>query len=248
MSGHTPSVPAENDPRGSLPAIGQALDGNRNFNDHAVILSMRGAVVLDSSRRPWRVHHWCEMCGRYSLTADIGELARRFEFDSDWEAFDRRYDIAPTQEVLTVVGGETRRGGHALGTHSRVGQESLHREPHDERQAETVAEKPAFRDAFRRRRCLLLADGIYEWQQVDDAKRPTRVVMLAGDPFTFAGLWSVRHTSRAATGSLGAQLSRPRPTTCSLPSTEGCPSSFPGIRKSSGWTGASLTQTRLAAC
>ena len=52
------------------------------------------------------------MCGRYSLIADLGELARRFEFDGDWDDFDRRYNIAPTQDVLTVVGGESRRGGY----------------------------------------------------------------------------------------------------------------------------------------
>ena len=51
------------------------------------------------------------MCGRYSLISDIGELAERFEFDGDWVKFESAYNIAPTQEVLTVVGGETRRAG-----------------------------------------------------------------------------------------------------------------------------------------
>ncbi len=51
------------------------------------------------------------MCGRYSLIADIGELAGRFEFDGDWVKFESAYNVAPTQEVLTVVGGETRRAG-----------------------------------------------------------------------------------------------------------------------------------------
>ena len=57
--------------------------------------------------------------------------------------------------------------------------------------AETVAEKPAFRDALRRRRCLVLADGFFEWQRTDRAKRPMRIVMRSGEPFAFAGLWSV---------------------------------------------------------
>ena len=57
--------------------------------------------------------------------------------------------------------------------------------------AETVAEKPAFRDALRRRRCLVLADGFYEWQRSGRAKRPMRIVMRSGEPFAFAGLWSV---------------------------------------------------------
>ena len=55
--------------------------------------------------------------------------------------------------------------------------------------AETVAEKPSFRTALRRRRCLVLADGFYEWQRIGKNKRPMRIVMRSGEPFAFAGLW-----------------------------------------------------------
>ena len=57
--------------------------------------------------------------------------------------------------------------------------------------AETVAEKPAFRSAVRRRRCLVLADGFYEWRRVAGGrtKRPMRIVLKTGEPFAFAGLW-----------------------------------------------------------
>ena len=130
------------------------------------------------------------MCGRYSLTADLGELAGRFEFDGDWDAFDKRYNIAPTQEVLTVVGGETRRAGYMRwglipfwAKNASIGSRMINA------RAETVAEKPAFRDALRRRRCLVLADGFYEWQRVGKNKRPMRIVMGSGEPFAFAGLW-----------------------------------------------------------
>ena len=132
------------------------------------------------------------MCGRYSLIADIGELARRFEFDGDWLKFESKYNVAPTQEVVSVVGGETRRGGFmrwGLIPHwakdPKIGARMINA------RAETVAEKPAFRDALRRRRCLVPADGFYEWQRVGNAKRPMRVVMRSGEPFAFAGLWSV---------------------------------------------------------
>ncbi|MXY97357.1 MAG: SOS response-associated peptidase [Gemmatimonadetes bacterium] len=132
------------------------------------------------------------MCGRYSLTADLAELAGRFEFDGDWDAFERRYNIAPTQEVLTVVGGEKRRGGFmrwGLIPHwakdSKIGSRMINA------RAETVAEKPSFRTALRRRRCLVLADGFYEWQRVGKNKRPMRIVLRSGEPFAFAGLWSV---------------------------------------------------------
>ena len=132
------------------------------------------------------------MCGRYSLIADLGELARRFEFDGDWLKFESAYNVAPTQDVLTVVGGHARRGGFmrwGLIPHwaksASIGNRMINA------RAETVAEKPAFRDALRRRRCLVLADGFYEWQRTGGAKRPMRVVMRSGEPFAFAGLWSV---------------------------------------------------------
>ncbi len=132
------------------------------------------------------------MCGRYSLIADLSELARQYEFDGDIDAFDKRYNIAPTQEVLTVVGGETRRAGFmrwGLIPHwakdTKIGRRMINA------RAETVAEKPAFRDALRRRRCLVLADGFYEWQKSGQSKSPMRVAMRSGQPFAFAGLWSV---------------------------------------------------------
>ena len=113
-----------------------------------------------------------EMCGRYSLIADLGELARQFEFDGDWLTFESAYNIAPTQEVLTVLGGETRRGGFMRwgliphwAKNASIGSRMINA------RAETVAEKPAFRDALRRRRCLVLADGFYEWQRTGGARR-----------------------------------------------------------------------------
>ena len=132
------------------------------------------------------------MCGRYSLIADLGELARRFEFDGDWLAFESAYNIAPTQDVLTVVGGETRSGGFMRwglvpwwAKNMSIGSRMINA------RAETVAEKPAFRNALRRRRCLVIADGFYEWQRTGAHRKPMRVVMRSGEPFAFAGLWSV---------------------------------------------------------
>ena len=130
------------------------------------------------------------MCGRFSLIADIGELARRFEFDGDWLAFESSYNVAPTQEVLTVVGRETRRAGYMLwGLIPRWAKKASIGSRMINARAETVAEKPAFRDALRRRRCLVLADGFYEWQKVGASRRPMRIFMRTGEPFAFAGLW-----------------------------------------------------------
>ena len=55
--------------------------------------------------------------------------------------------------------------------------------------AETVAERPAFRSALRRRRCLVIADGYYEWQAAGSGRTPFRIAMESGEPFAFAGLW-----------------------------------------------------------
>ena len=57
--------------------------------------------------------------------------------------------------------------------------------------AETVAQRPAFRDAFRKRRCLVLADGFYEWQRAGSVRKPMRIIMESGEPFAFAGLWAM---------------------------------------------------------
>ncbi len=131
------------------------------------------------------------MCGRYSLTSSLSELAQRFEFDGDRDDFRPRYNVSPTQQVLTVVGGEPRRAGFMrwglIPSWSKDGPSSR---PLINARAETVAEKPSFRDSLKRRRCLVLADGFYEWQKVGDAKRPMRVTMRTGEPFAFAGLWS----------------------------------------------------------
>ena len=132
------------------------------------------------------------MCGRFSLTADLGELARRFEFDGNQLDLEPNYNVAPTQNILTVVGGENRRGGFmrwGLIPHwaksASIGSRMINA------RAETVAQRPAFRDAFRRRRCLVLADGFYEWQRAGSVKKPIRIVRESGEPFAFAGLWAV---------------------------------------------------------
>jgi putative SOS response-associated peptidase YedK len=72
--------------------------------------------------------------------------------------------------------------------------------------AETVAEKPSFRAAYRHRRCLVLADGFYEWQRSGDAKVPYFISLASGDPFAFAGLWESWTAKDAGTSIESAAL------------------------------------------
>ncbi len=131
------------------------------------------------------------MCGRYSLIASIAELEGRFGFDGADVAYSPSYNVAPTQGVLTVVAeSEARRAVRMRRglIPSWAGEASIGSRMINAR-AETVAEKPSFRTAFRRRRCLVLADGFYEWQRTSAGKRPMRITMTSGEPFAFAGLW-----------------------------------------------------------
>ena len=132
------------------------------------------------------------MCGRYNLISNLTVLGERFQSDATQLTLEAAYNVAPTQNVLTVVGGESRRAGFMrwglipLWAKNRsIGSRMINA------RAETVAEKPSFRDAFRRRRCLVLADGFYEWQRRGSGKRPMRVAMQSREPFAFASIWSI---------------------------------------------------------
>ena len=138
------------------------------------------------------------MCGRYSLIAEIGELAVRFEFDAYGLAQPPRYNIAPTQMVLAVRSRRAQAGiVHALGADPIPDPEHTLRPPMINARAETVAERPSFRSALAKRRCLIPADGFYEWQRIGAAKQPVRITLASGEPSPFAGLWEAWQTHRA---------------------------------------------------
>jgi putative SOS response-associated peptidase YedK len=133
------------------------------------------------------------MCGRYTLYADAGRLRQRFALDPEVEIRER-YNVAPSDEVLAV---NTSREGERRSQLLRWGLV-----PHWAKEpgiavktinarAETVAEKPAYRDAFERMRCLIIADGFYEWEKLEDgSKQPWWISLRNGEPFAFAGLWA----------------------------------------------------------
>lgn len=131
------------------------------------------------------------MCGRFTLTADQDSFENRFSltrFDLGWVP---SFNIAPTQEVLTVTndGSENRpelmRWGlvPSWAKDPKIGNRMINA------RSETLAEKPSFRTAFKRRRCLIPADGFYEWKREGKAKKPMLITANPGGLFAFAGLW-----------------------------------------------------------
>jgi putative SOS response-associated peptidase YedK len=131
------------------------------------------------------------MCGRFNQTASGEEVAEAFGLD-ETPALAPRYNIAPTQEVAVVgVRPKTSRCGLALLKWGLVPRESLGGERgFINARAETAWEKPSFREAFARRRCLIPATGFYEWQKIDPKRRQPWLLRLeSGRQFAFAGLW-----------------------------------------------------------
>ncbi len=132
------------------------------------------------------------MCGRYVITSAPEAIRRLFGY-VDQPNFPPRYNVAPTQPIPIVRIDEGRRrfalvrwgllpswvkdpGAFTLLINAR---------------GETANEKPAFRNAMKRRRCLIPADGFYEWKRDGAVKRPYFVHLKGGGPFAFAGLWEV---------------------------------------------------------
>ena len=130
------------------------------------------------------------MCGRFTLRTPARDIAEVFQLLRK-PALVPRYNIAPTQPVAVVRLAE----GHPelsmlhwglipfWAKDTKIGYSTINA------RAETVATKPAFRQAFAKRRCLIVADGFYEWQQTSGRKQPFYIFMKDDRPFAFAGLW-----------------------------------------------------------
>ena len=133
------------------------------------------------------------MCGRYRLTAKERYLRDHFRLDDD-PTWTPRWNIAPTQQIATIRQHRTEprrifglmRWGliPSWAKESSIGLKTINA------MAETAAEKPAFRDAMKLRRCLIPADGFYEWKRLGPKeKQPYNFGMADDSPFAFAGLW-----------------------------------------------------------
>ncbi len=135
------------------------------------------------------------MCGRFAFFSPHEAIAQLFGLD-DAPAVEPRYNIAPTQFIATVRHDEAATRRLAMlywglvpswAKERSIGVRMINA------RAETVSEKPSFRSAFKRRRCLVLADGYYEWQAKPAGKQPYFIRMRSGRPFAMAGLWEAWH-------------------------------------------------------
>jgi putative SOS response-associated peptidase YedK len=134
------------------------------------------------------------MCGRYRLTAKERWLSEYFKIpaeDIDWAA---RWNIAPTDEVATIR--QDRRGPKRIFAKMRWGlipywaKDKSFGAKAINAVSETAREKPAFRESIRKRRCLIPADGFYEWKEIEPKrKQPYNIGMADDGLFAFAGLW-----------------------------------------------------------
>lgn len=131
------------------------------------------------------------MCGRFNLRTPAEQLIEVFDLVRSFE-IDPRYNIAPTQPVLAVRLTDNGREPDFLhwglvpfwADDPKIGSRMINA------RSETVATKPAFRAAFKRRRCLIPVDGFYEWKKTDAKnKQPFHIEMRDKQPFAFAGLW-----------------------------------------------------------
>ncbi len=137
------------------------------------------------------------MCGRFVSTAPPDELAKYFSADVPEEALEENYNVAPTNHVHAV---RERGGQRTLATlrwglvpfwakDLKIGSKMINA------RSETAPDKPAFRRAFSKRRCLIPADGFFEWQKVDGSKtkQPYFIHRVDDEPLALAGLWEFWH-------------------------------------------------------
>src|SRR5450755_1031619 len=134
------------------------------------------------------------MCGRFTLTQPA-YIAAKFELDNfapvEPEFYEPRFNVAPTQRIVVIPTVDGQRQARRMpwglvpswAKDAKIGANCINA------RADGIASKPAFRAAFKNRRCLIPADGFYEWQTRPQGKQPYRITLADGAMFAFAGLW-----------------------------------------------------------
>ena len=131
------------------------------------------------------------MCGRFTLSQPTDAIASAFNI-AQIPPLEPRYNIAPTQlipSILSAPGGEKQLQMLRWGLIPSWAKDAKISTKLINARAETVSEKPSFKAAFKRRRCLIVADGFYEWQRQEKQKQPYYFRLQNAQLFAFAGLW-----------------------------------------------------------
>ncbi len=137
------------------------------------------------------------MCGRFTLTVDPAELKEAFTEFTFPSQFAPRFNIAPTQPILAIPNDAKNQADFFIwglipswAKDPTIGQRLINA------RAETLGEKPSFRGGFKYKRCLILADGFYEWQAQPGVKTkvPHFIFLQDRHPFAFAGIWDEWHS------------------------------------------------------
>lgn len=134
------------------------------------------------------------MCGRFTLTASIDEILNRFDVEAflQEEGYLPSYNVAPSQSVLAIINnGSINKMGYLRwglippwAKDLSIGYKMINA------RAETLSEKPSFRIAYRKKRCLIIADSFYEWKRLGPkTKTPMRIKLRSDNLFAMAGIW-----------------------------------------------------------
>ncbi|MBI5876960.1 MAG: SOS response-associated peptidase [Chloroflexi bacterium] len=131
------------------------------------------------------------MCGRFTLYTNLEQLAMLFDADAPDIALPPSYNIAPTQPAMTVVHRDDRNKLAAMrwglipvwAKDISIGSRMINA------RAETLGEKASFKRLFKSRRCLVVADGFFEWRKTSEGKIPMHIRLKSHEPFGFAGLY-----------------------------------------------------------
>lgn len=135
------------------------------------------------------------MCGRYSVSTPVEQVADHFNAALPEVEVPPTYNAAPSQNLMVIPNKQEARQINLFrwglipfwAKDTNIGYKMINA------RAETLIEKPAFKTAFKKRRCLIIADGFYEWQKTKSGKVPHRICDESEKPFAFAGLWEQWH-------------------------------------------------------
>jgi len=131
------------------------------------------------------------MCGRFVLVTDLKNIQKHFNIQEVFCQYQPSWNITPSQLIPAIIhhGGKNLLVCFRWGLIPSWSKDPSMSEKMFNARAETVDQKPSFRDAFKKRRCLIIADGFYEWKKEGNKKMPLYYYLKSGRPFGFAGLY-----------------------------------------------------------